>query len=214
MWSCASRTSCAPASRPHALVEPTLPFVIPVLVLPGGQEGTAAHAGEHIALVILPHLLGLMDHLKDTAARWREETGIGFSLYGTPAETLCYRFARIDKEKYGDIPNVTDKRPIEAEAYPRLLPPSGSRVLQMIHDPQGELLALGVGMAAALHEPGQLIEADIAQGHGGIAAVQELVNLFALFQAGDGPVLPSSPRAMRRFSGSGWTSGWACVTRR
>ncbi len=53
--------------------------------------------------------LRVMDHLKDTAARWREETGIGFSLYGTPAETLCYRFARIDREKYGDIPNVTDK---------------------------------------------------------------------------------------------------------
>ncbi len=53
--------------------------------------------------------LRVMDHLKDTAARWREETGLGFSLYGTPAETLCYRFARIDKEKYGDIPNVTDK---------------------------------------------------------------------------------------------------------
>ena len=53
--------------------------------------------------------LRVMDHLKDTAARWREETGIGFSLYGTPAESLCYRFARIDKEKFGDIPNVTDK---------------------------------------------------------------------------------------------------------
>ena len=53
--------------------------------------------------------LRVMDHLKDTAARWKQETGIGFSLYGTPAETLCYRFARIDKEKYGDIPNVTDK---------------------------------------------------------------------------------------------------------
>ena len=53
--------------------------------------------------------LRVMDHLKDTAARWKQETGIGFSLYGTPAETLCYRFARIDREKYGDIPNVTDK---------------------------------------------------------------------------------------------------------
>ena len=53
--------------------------------------------------------LRVMEHLKDTAAKWKEETGIGFSLYGTPAETLCYRFARIDREKYGDIPNVTDK---------------------------------------------------------------------------------------------------------
>ncbi|MBQ4537332.1 MAG: anaerobic ribonucleoside-triphosphate reductase [Lachnospiraceae bacterium] len=53
--------------------------------------------------------LRVMDHLKDAAAKWKEETGIGFSLYGTPAESLCYRFARIDKEKFGDIENVTDK---------------------------------------------------------------------------------------------------------
>lgn len=53
--------------------------------------------------------LRVMDYLKDAAAKWKEETGIGFSLYGTPAETLCYRFARIDREKFGDIENVTDK---------------------------------------------------------------------------------------------------------
>ena len=34
---------------------------------------------------------------------------IGFALYGTPAESLCYRFARIDKEKYGTVKDVTDK---------------------------------------------------------------------------------------------------------
>ncbi len=53
--------------------------------------------------------LQVMDRMKDAAARWKEETGIAFSLYGTPAESLCYRFARIDREKYGDIENVTDK---------------------------------------------------------------------------------------------------------
>ncbi len=53
--------------------------------------------------------LRVMDYLKDAAAKWKEETGIGFSLYGTPAETLCYRFARIDREKFGKIKNVTDK---------------------------------------------------------------------------------------------------------
>lgn len=47
--------------------------------------------------------------MKERCAKWKEETGIAFSLYGTPAETLCYRFARIDREKYGDISNVTDK---------------------------------------------------------------------------------------------------------
>ena len=51
----------------------------------------------------------VMNHLKDTVMRWREETNIGFALYGTPAESLCYRFARVDKERYGTVENVTDK---------------------------------------------------------------------------------------------------------
>ena len=53
--------------------------------------------------------LKVMKHLGDATAKWKEETGLGFSLYGTPAESLCYRFARIDKEKYGVIKDVTDK---------------------------------------------------------------------------------------------------------
>ena len=50
-----------------------------------------------------------MNKLKDTVAKWKEETGLGFALYGTPAESLCYRFARIDKEKFGNIEDITDK---------------------------------------------------------------------------------------------------------
>ena len=53
--------------------------------------------------------LKVMKHLKETAARWKKETNIGFALYGTPAESLCYRFARIDKERFGTIKDVTDK---------------------------------------------------------------------------------------------------------
>ena len=51
----------------------------------------------------------VMKHLKETTEKWKKETGIGFALYGTPAESLCYRFARIDKEKFGTIKDVTDK---------------------------------------------------------------------------------------------------------
>jgi len=51
----------------------------------------------------------LMLHLRQTADAWRDETGLGFSLYGTPAESLCYRFAKIDKKKYGEVKDVTDK---------------------------------------------------------------------------------------------------------
>ena len=51
----------------------------------------------------------VMQHMKDKTLKWRKETNIGFSLYGTPAESLCYRFARIDKERFGTIEDVTDK---------------------------------------------------------------------------------------------------------
>lgn len=53
--------------------------------------------------------LKLMNYLRDTCERWKAETNIGFGLYGTPAESLCYRFARIDKQRFGSIPDVTDK---------------------------------------------------------------------------------------------------------
>ena len=51
----------------------------------------------------------VMKHLRDATAKWKQETGLGFALYGTPAESLCYRFARIDKEKFGEIKDITDK---------------------------------------------------------------------------------------------------------
>ena len=53
--------------------------------------------------------LRLMNKLRETCNKWRAETNIGFALYGTPSESLCYRFARIDKEKFGDIKDITDK---------------------------------------------------------------------------------------------------------
>ncbi len=53
--------------------------------------------------------LRVMTHMRDTCYKWRAQTGLGFSLYGTPAESLCYRFAEIDKERYGTIQDVTDK---------------------------------------------------------------------------------------------------------
>lgn len=51
----------------------------------------------------------VMERLRKACDDWKAETGIGFALYGTPAESLCYRFAAIDKEKFGEIEDVTDK---------------------------------------------------------------------------------------------------------
>ena len=51
----------------------------------------------------------VMQHMRDACDRWKRETGLGFALYGTPAESLCYRFARVDKERFGTIKDITDK---------------------------------------------------------------------------------------------------------
>ena len=53
--------------------------------------------------------LKVMRHLRETTDKWKKETNIGFALYGTPAESLCYKFARVDKEQFGTIEDVTDK---------------------------------------------------------------------------------------------------------
>ncbi|GLB26129.1 anaerobic ribonucleoside triphosphate reductase [Lacrimispora xylanolytica] len=66
-----------------------------------GQSHTTKE-GEDFALRV-------MNHMRETVDRWKEETGLGFGLYGTPAESLCYRFAKIDRERFGIIPDVTDK---------------------------------------------------------------------------------------------------------
>ena len=58
--------------------------------------------GEEFALKLIRHLRAKVDE-------WKAASGLGFALYGTPAESLCYRFARIDKERFGTIKDVTDK---------------------------------------------------------------------------------------------------------
>ncbi|MBE6051265.1 MAG: anaerobic ribonucleoside-triphosphate reductase [Clostridium sp.] len=53
--------------------------------------------------------LKVMNHMNDACEKWKKETGLAFGLYGTPAENLIYRFCRLDKSKFGEIPNVTDR---------------------------------------------------------------------------------------------------------
>ena len=53
--------------------------------------------------------LKVMRRIKEAADSWSEETGMAFSLYGTPAESLTHRFCTVDRKKYGEIKDVTDK---------------------------------------------------------------------------------------------------------
>ena len=54
-------------------------------------------------------VLKVMKHLRKACDNWKKETGLGFGLYGTPGESLTSRFCRIDKQKFGEIKNVTDR---------------------------------------------------------------------------------------------------------
>jgi len=65
--------------------------------------------GSHVEKRGEEFALKLMNYLRERVAEWKAETNIGFAFYGTPAESLCYRFARIDMMKYGEIEDVTDK---------------------------------------------------------------------------------------------------------
>ena len=76
----------------------------------GLYEVTKLMTGEsHTTEKGMKFALDLLTELREATDRWKRHTGLGFGLYGTPAESLCYRFARIDRERFGDIPDVTDK---------------------------------------------------------------------------------------------------------
>ena len=51
----------------------------------------------------------VMQFLNDKCAKWRAETNIAFSLYGTPLESTTYKFAKCLQKRFGIIPDVTDK---------------------------------------------------------------------------------------------------------
>ena len=53
--------------------------------------------------------LEVMQHMSDACAKWREESNIDFSLYGTPLESTTYKFSKCLQERFGIIPGVTDK---------------------------------------------------------------------------------------------------------
>ncbi|MBR3350187.1 MAG: anaerobic ribonucleoside-triphosphate reductase, partial [Solobacterium sp.] len=53
--------------------------------------------------------LEVMQHMNDACAKWKAETNIDFSVYGTPMESTTYKFAKCLQERFGMIEGVTDK---------------------------------------------------------------------------------------------------------
>ena len=51
----------------------------------------------------------IMERLNYFKDKWKEETGLGFAVYGTPSENTAGRLCELDKKTFGSIKDVTDK---------------------------------------------------------------------------------------------------------
>ena len=53
--------------------------------------------------------LDIIRDMKHRVEEWSDQYGYHFSIYSTPSESLTDRFCRLDTEKFGSIPDITDK---------------------------------------------------------------------------------------------------------
>lgn len=56
-----------------------------------------------------PFALEVMEYMNKACNRWKEETNIGFSIYGSPIESTTYKFAKCLQKRFGIIEGITDK---------------------------------------------------------------------------------------------------------
>lgn len=53
--------------------------------------------------------LAIIRDMKRRVEEWSDQYGYHFSIYSTPSESLTDRFCRLDTDKFGSIPDITDK---------------------------------------------------------------------------------------------------------
>ncbi len=53
--------------------------------------------------------LDIMRYMNTACDRWKEQTEIGFSIYGSPIESTTYKFAKCLQKRFGVIKGITDK---------------------------------------------------------------------------------------------------------
>ena len=56
-----------------------------------------------------PFALEVMKYMNEACDRWKKETNIAFSIYGSPIESTTYKFAKCLQSRFGIIEGVTDK---------------------------------------------------------------------------------------------------------
>jgi len=65
-----------------------------------GYSHTDPHATEFA--------LSVMQHMNDKCAEWKAKEDIDYSIYGTPIESVTYKFAKALQRRFGIIKDVTD----------------------------------------------------------------------------------------------------------
>ena len=75
--------------------------LVECLVALTGQHHGESEAAQKLGLEIVGHMRSYCDRIS-------RERGMNYTLIATPAEGLSGRFVRIDRERYGSIPGVTD----------------------------------------------------------------------------------------------------------
>lgn len=67
-----------------------------------GMSHTDDNGGKEFALKV-------MQYMNDACTKWKADTNIDFSIYGTPLESTTYKFAKCLQKRFGIIKGVTDK---------------------------------------------------------------------------------------------------------
>ena len=76
----------------------------------GLYEGVKYMTGKsHTDPEATPFALDVMKHMNEACNKWKEETNIAFSIYGSPIESTTYKFAKCLQKRFGVIPGITDK---------------------------------------------------------------------------------------------------------
>ena len=97
--------------KPEDTVESVIKHGTLTIGFIGLAECLIALTGKHHGESDEAQQLGLkiITFMRDNVFEYSDKYNLNFSLFGTPAESLCGRFAKKDKAEYGIIKGITDK---------------------------------------------------------------------------------------------------------
>ena len=95
----------------------------------------------------------IMTYINKTCDQWKKEDNINYAIYGTPEESLTYKFALANRRDFGLIPKITDKDYVVNSYHvdPRETIDAFKKL-----EIEGEFLALSAGGAVSYVETGDL----------------------------------------------------------